>query len=101
MRSDSRLEHAWWTLRIGLGLGPLLAGLDKFFNLLANWDMYLNPVIPRLLHVSPATFMHLVGVVEIVGGRPRAHPLYSLRGIHRHGMAMGDCRQPGFPGNVP
>ena len=68
MQSDSRLEHAWWTLRIGLGLGPLLAGLDKFFNLLANWDMYLNPVIPRLLHVSPATFMHFVGVVEIVAG---------------------------------
>ncbi len=68
MQSNSRLNHAWWTLRIGLGVGPLLAGLDKFFNLLTQWDMYLNPIIPRLLHVSPQAFMHLVGVVEIVAG---------------------------------
>ena len=39
MLSDSRLNHAWWTLRIGLGLVPLLAGLDKYFNLLTNWEM--------------------------------------------------------------
>ena len=68
MRFDPRLSHAWWTLRIGLGLVPLLAGLDKYFNLLANWGMYLNPLIPRLLHVSAPTFMHLVGLVEIVAG---------------------------------
>jgi uncharacterized membrane protein YphA (DoxX/SURF4 family) len=68
LQSHTGLNHAWWTLRIGLGLGPLLAGLDKFFNLLTNWDMYLNPLAPRLLHVSPQTFMHLVGVVEIVMG---------------------------------
>ena len=68
MRFDPRLSHAWWTLRIGLGLAPLLAGLDKYFNILTNWEMYLNPLIPRLLHVSAPTFMHLVGVVEIAAG---------------------------------
>ena len=68
MRFDPRLSHAWWTLRIGLGLAPLLAGLDKFFNLLTNWEMYLNPLIPRLLHISAPSFMHIVGVVEIVAG---------------------------------
>jgi uncharacterized membrane protein YphA (DoxX/SURF4 family) len=68
LQTHSRLNQAWWTLRIGLGLGPLFAGLDKFFNLLTNWEMYLNPTIPRLLHISPATFMHFVGVVEIVAG---------------------------------
>ena len=65
---DSRLNVAWWTLRVGMGVGPFLAGLDKFFNRLTNWDMYLNPVIPQTLHVSPAAFMHLVGVVEMVAG---------------------------------
>lgn len=65
---DSRLNRAWWVLRIGLGVGPILAGADKFTNLLANWEMYLNPLAPRLLHVEPATFMHLVGVVEIAAG---------------------------------
>jgi hypothetical protein len=32
-----RLESAWWALRIGLGVGPFLAGLDKFFNVLTDW----------------------------------------------------------------
>jgi hypothetical protein len=68
MRFDPRLNHAWWTLRIGLGLTPILAGLDKYLNVLTNWEMYLNPLVPQLLHLSPATFMHIVSVVEIAAG---------------------------------
>ena len=69
MRSDPRLNHAWWTLRVGLGLTPILAGLDKYFNVLTNWEMYLNPVIPRLLHhISAPAFMHIAGAIEIVAG---------------------------------
>lgn len=68
MANEERLNVAWWTLRVGLGAGPFLAGLDKFFNLLTNWDMYLNPAIPQMLHVAPATFMHGVGVVEMAAG---------------------------------
>jgi uncharacterized membrane protein YphA (DoxX/SURF4 family) len=68
MTFDSRLNQAWWVLRIGLGLGPLIAGADKFTNLLANWEMYLNPLAPKLLHVAPSTFMHLVGVIEMIAG---------------------------------
>jgi uncharacterized membrane protein YphA (DoxX/SURF4 family) len=68
MRFDPRLNHAWWTLRIGLGLTPILAGLDKYFNVLTNWEMYLNPLVPRLLHLSAPTFMHIVSVVEIAAG---------------------------------
>jgi uncharacterized membrane protein YphA (DoxX/SURF4 family) len=68
MANKSRLNVAWWTLRVGLGAGPFLAGLDKFFNRLTTWDMYLNPAIPGLLHVSPVTFMHLVGAVEMAAG---------------------------------
>ncbi len=68
MNIDTRLNQAWWTLRIGLGLAPILAGLDKYFNLLTNWEMYLNPLAPKLLHVSPTGFMHLVGIIEILAG---------------------------------
>jgi uncharacterized membrane protein YphA (DoxX/SURF4 family) len=68
MANRSRLNVAWWTLRVGLGAGPFLAGLDKFFNRLTSWDMYLNPAIPELLHVAPTTFMHIVGVVEMIAG---------------------------------
>jgi uncharacterized membrane protein YphA (DoxX/SURF4 family) len=62
------LESAWWALRIGLGLGPFLAGLDKFFNLLTDWGMYLSPLAAKVLPVSPEVFMRSVGVVEMAVG---------------------------------
>ena len=65
---DSRLDTAWWALRIGLGLGPIIAGADKFFNILTDWTMYLSPLATRVVPVSPATFMHIVGVVEMIAG---------------------------------
>ncbi len=68
MTTEKHLDSAWWALRIGLGLGPFLAGLDKFFNLLANWEMYLSPAVTRLLPVSVPTFMKLVGVIEMIVG---------------------------------
>ena len=68
MNFDPRLNHTWWTLRLTFGLVPIVAGLDKYFNLLTNWEQYLNPAIPGLLHLSPVAFMHVVGVVEIAAG---------------------------------
>ncbi len=68
MNFNDRLNSPWWVLRIGLGLGPFLAGLDKFFNLLANWEAYLNPLATRIIPVSPVVFMHCVGVVEMIVG---------------------------------
>src|SRR5512146_1968378 len=63
-----KLESAFWALRIGLGGAAFLAGLDKFFNLLTNWSQYLNPTIERMLPVSGVTFMHGVGVIEMIVG---------------------------------
>ncbi len=68
MNQNRRLNSAWWVLRVGLGLGPFLAGLDKFFNILADWKMYLSPMTARVLPVSDVAFMHLVGVVEMIVG---------------------------------
>ena len=65
---DSRLDGAWWALRIGLGLGPFLAGLDKYFNLLTDWTMYTSPLVLKLLPFSGQTFMHVVGVIEMIVG---------------------------------
>jgi uncharacterized membrane protein YphA (DoxX/SURF4 family) len=65
---DGGLNTAWWALRLGLGIGPILAGLDKFFNVLADWTMYLSPLATKVVPVSAATFMHAVGVVEILAG---------------------------------
>jgi hypothetical protein len=65
---DSGLNAGWWALRIGLGVGPIITGIDKYFNKLADWGMYLSPMATKVLPVSGATFMHIVGVVEIVAG---------------------------------
>jgi uncharacterized membrane protein YphA (DoxX/SURF4 family) len=65
---EDKLNSAWWALRVGLGAGPFLAGLDKFFNLLADWEKYLSPSAERLLPVSGTTFMHIVGVIEMIVG---------------------------------
>ncbi|MEW6268601.1 MAG: DoxX family membrane protein, partial [Thermodesulfobacteriota bacterium] len=68
IRLDERLEQPWLALKIGYGLVPLLAGLDKLSNLLADWPSYLSPAAASLLPFAPQTFMYLVGVVEIVVG---------------------------------
>ena len=65
---DQSLNKPWWALRLSYGLVPIIAGLDKFTNLLVDWRQYLNPVAERLLPFSGATFMRLVGVIEIVVG---------------------------------
>lgn len=65
---ENTLNSARWALRIGLGAGPFLAGLDKFFNLLTNWQMYLSPTVERMLPVSGETFMHAVGIIEMIVG---------------------------------
>ncbi len=64
----SKLDTAWWALRIALGVGPILAGLDKFFNKLADWQMYLSPLATKIVPISPAAFMHVVGIIEILAG---------------------------------
>ncbi len=68
MNTDKRLDSVWWALRIGLGLGAFLAGLDKFFNVLTDWNAYLSPAVTALLPVSGPTFMRVVGVIEMVVG---------------------------------
>jgi hypothetical protein len=65
---DNRLNVGWWALRIGLGVGPIITGIDKYFNKLTDWGMYLSPIATKVLPVSTTTFMHIVGVVEIAAG---------------------------------
>jgi hypothetical protein len=68
--------QAYVILYVGFVALPILAGLDKFFHLLVNWDQYLAPLATQVLPVSGHTFMLVVGVIEIAAGllvavRPR------------------------------
>jgi uncharacterized membrane protein YphA (DoxX/SURF4 family) len=65
---SQNLEHPYRALRVTYGLVPLLAGLDKFTNLLTDWTHYLSPLVARMLPFSPGIFMRAVGIIEIVVG---------------------------------
>ena len=49
-------------------MAPILAGLDKFFHQLCNWDQYLAPWIARLSPIPGHSLMLVAGVIEIVAG---------------------------------
>lgn len=66
--SDRGLVNAWWALRVGFGATAFLAGLDKFFHLLADWSMYLAPWMTGVLPFAPETFFKVVGVIEMAAG---------------------------------
>lgn len=65
---DARLNPVFWTLRITFGLTAFLAGLDKFFNLLTNWEQYASPLVLRIVPLSAGTLMRAAGVIEIIAG---------------------------------
>ena len=68
--------QAYKLLHVGFTVAPIVAGLDKFFDVLVNWDAYLAPIANRVLAGHGHAFMLVVGVIEIIAGigvalRPR------------------------------
>jgi hypothetical protein len=68
--------QAFWLLRIGFTVAPILFGLDKFFNWLVDWEIYLAPEMNDLAPGNAHQAMLAVGVIEIAAGlvvalRPR------------------------------
>jgi len=55
-------------LRITFGVVPIVAGLDKFTNLLTHWPDYINANLAAMLPISALAFMKIVGFIEIVAG---------------------------------
>jgi uncharacterized membrane protein YphA (DoxX/SURF4 family) len=60
--------QAFLLLRLAFTVAPILFGLDKFFNVMVDWESYLAPWINDIVPGSASTAMHLVGVIEIVAG---------------------------------
>lgn len=60
--------QAFWLLRIAFTAAPILFGLDKFFGVLVDWEIYLAPWINDIIPGNAADAMHLVGVIEIAAG---------------------------------
>jgi uncharacterized membrane protein YphA (DoxX/SURF4 family) len=68
VRSNDPAYQAYVLLRAVFTLAPILFGLDKFFNVLVDWEQYLAPWVNRLIPGTGSDLMYLVGVVEIVAG---------------------------------
>jgi uncharacterized membrane protein YphA (DoxX/SURF4 family) len=67
LKSDPAYQ-AFVIMRVAFTVAPILFGVDKFFNLMVDWEQYLAPWINDIVPGSASTAMHLVGVVEIVAG---------------------------------
>lgn len=65
---DSRIDRVYNILRVTFGLLPIVAGVDKFTNLLTDWADYLSPAAVQVLPFSAQIFMYLVGIIEIAAG---------------------------------
>lgn len=61
-------DRAFWLLRTVFTIAPIVFGLDKFFNLLTDWDRYLAPWINNLIPGTAHQAMLAVGVIEVVAG---------------------------------
>ncbi len=62
------LNQTYNLLKYVFVIVPIVAGLDKFTNILTDWTQYVNPSIEGMLPFSAVTFMMVVGVIEIVAG---------------------------------
>jgi uncharacterized membrane protein YphA (DoxX/SURF4 family) len=65
MASIQQLQN---TLKLTFGIVPIVAGLDKFTNLLTNWSDYLGSGVRGMLPLDPLVFMKVVGIIEIGAG---------------------------------
>ncbi len=66
LRSPS--YQAYQILRLGFTVAPIVAGLDKFFHFLVNWDQYVPPIVNNMTGGYGHQVMLAVGVIEIVAG---------------------------------
>lgn len=65
---EQTVDRSRMALKLTYGLVPIIAGADKFTNLLADWSKYLSPLSRRLIPMKPSTFMKAVGVIEMGAG---------------------------------
>ncbi|WP_299399395.1 DoxX family membrane protein [uncultured Gelidibacter sp.] len=65
---ESNVQFVKTLLKYTFGLVPIVAGLDKFTNILTNWSQYLSDGMAAMLPFEPSVFMMIVGVIEVVAG---------------------------------
>ena len=65
---QNEIKKIWNIFRFTFGIVPIVAGVDKFTNLLVHWDKYLSPSLVSMLPISTPIFFSIIGIVEITAG---------------------------------
>jgi len=60
--------QAYQLLHLGFVVAPVVAGLDKFFHILVNWDQYLPSFANAMVGGHGHELMLVAGGIEIVAG---------------------------------
>ena len=66
MANQSKVRNLQQILKYTFVVLPIVAGLDKFFNLLVNWEIYVPGWMGSI--IPPETLMIIVGIIEIIAG---------------------------------
>jgi len=67
MQMRKHIDMVWYILKYTYGIVPIIAGADKFLNILVHWDQYLMVWGPHL-PVETTQCMHIIGIIEICAG---------------------------------
>lgn len=67
-QNNQILKQTFTIMKYVFVIVPIVAGADKFTNILVDWTQYINPSLASLLPFSGSTFMYIVGVIEIIAG---------------------------------
>ena len=60
--------QAYQILHLGFTIAPIVAGIDKYLNLLVDWEKYLPPFVNNLTGGNGHGLMYIVGAIEIAAG---------------------------------
>ena len=66
--ANQAIKPSFNLLKLTFGIVPIVAGLDKFTNILTNWEQYIHPTLLAMLPMSAHGFMIIIGIIEIAAG---------------------------------
>ncbi|MEO9511572.1 MAG: hypothetical protein ABJN84_16220 [Flavobacteriaceae bacterium] len=65
---NTNIEVVQSVLKYTYGLVPIVAGLDKFTNLLTDWNHYISIGFSDVIPLETGTFLSVIGIIEILAG---------------------------------
>lgn len=68
LKGRSGADEAYFLLRTVFTVAPILFGIDKFAQVLCDWDFYLAGWINNIVPGDAHDAMMIVGVIEVVAG---------------------------------